>query len=289
MEVKKLNNLLKKFYCAWINTVENDGIEHAGYLSFLIMLSLFPFLVFFTAIIDPISKLIHINLVATLTEIILDSPFENFIEALKPRIMEITTKPPQSFLTLATIGTIWTASSIFEGMRTALNKAYNIQKPPAYIFRRLLSILEFIIVIGVAFTVVFILVVYPHLLLFLQDYIHIQDFKLFSLISMQQNIMRQLTLYIFGVFFILYIYCFLPSMKINIVKSIPCTIVVLILWTVFSNIFQYYILYFPQINFIYGSIAGVIIALLYFYICSLILIYGAELNSIMQNKRRIAQ
>ena len=282
MEIGKLLNLLKKFYDAGINTVKHDGIEHAGYLSFLLMLSIFPFLVFLTAVIDPVSKFTQFNLVATLTELILDSPFQNFIEALKPRIIEITSKPPQSFLTLATISTIWTASSIFEGMRTALNKAYNIQKPPSYIFRRLFSILEFIIVICITFIITFTLIIYPHLLQLLKEYTEIENF--FYLPDIQKSILHDLVLYCAGAFFILYIYCFLPSVKKNIIRSLPGTLVVLMLWSLFSSIFQYYIIYFPQINVIYGSIAGVIISLLYFYICSLILIYGAELNSILQKK-----
>ncbi len=59
---------------------------------------------------------------------------------------------------------------------------------------------------------------------------------------------------------------------------LPGAAIVLLGWVGFARLFSYYIHYFPQMNLIYGSLAGVIIALLYFYFCSFIFIIGAEFN-----------
>jgi len=76
----------------------------------------------------------------------------------------------------------------------------------------------------------------------------------------------------------------IPNRSTKFVKTFPGSIVVLMGWFLFSKIFKYYLLHFPQVNFIYGSIAGVIVALLYFYACSIIFIVGAEFNYQLENK-----
>ena len=46
-----LKNGLRALVNAAANTINHDGIEHAGYLAFLGLLALFPFLVFFFSLI----------------------------------------------------------------------------------------------------------------------------------------------------------------------------------------------------------------------------------------------
>ncbi|MDJ1406833.1 MAG: YihY/virulence factor BrkB family protein [Candidatus Midichloria sp.] len=278
----KITTFIKIIYQSLINTINHDGIEHAGYLSFLLMLAIFPFLVFFTAIIGTLSNLVDIPLVTTLTNLILNSPWASFIDSLKPRIIEITTLPPQSFLTIAIISAIWTASSIFEGIRTTLNRAYNVKNPPAYLLRRLFSIFEFIIVIIILVVAILILIIIPAMWNFLEKHIVIPDAQIISLIDKDLELLRSTIIYIFGIIFVSYLYYSLPNKKQKFTKILPGAVLVLFCWAVFSKIFKYYISYFPQINMIYGSIAGIIISLLFFYFCSLILIYGAEFNYLVE-------
>src|SRR5690606_16203080 len=69
--------------------------------------------------------------------------------AILPRIEEIMSGPPQGLLTIAIIGTIWTASSAVEGVRTILNRAYRVSTPPAYWWRRLFSIMQFLVLVAI--------------------------------------------------------------------------------------------------------------------------------------------
>ncbi|MDJ1257726.1 MAG: YihY/virulence factor BrkB family protein [Candidatus Midichloria sp.] len=278
----KIITFIKIIYRSLINTINHDGIEHAGYLSFLLMLTIFPSLVFFTAIIGTLSSLVDIPLVTTLTNLIINSPWASFIDSLKPRIIEITTLPPQSFLTIAIISAIWTASSIFEGIRTTLNRAYHVKNPPAYLLRRLFSILEFIIVIIILAVAICILIIIPAMWDFLEKHIVIPDAQIISLIDKDLEVLRSTILYLFSIVFVSYLYYSLPNKKQKFTKILPGAVLVLFCWAAFSKIFKYYISYFPQINMIYGSIAGIIISLLFFYFCSLILIYGAEFNYLVE-------
>ena len=278
--VKTITKITKAFFKSIVSTIKHDGIEHAGYMSFLLMLSIFPFLVFFVAIIGTLSNTAGFPVVATLTSAIIDSPWAGFINSLKPRIIEISNLPPQNFLTIAILSAVWTASSIFEAIRTTLNRAYNINNPPSYILRRLFSIFEFMVVTMIIFIAILILVIMPIVWRFLEDHInYIPNLhNIFIILTDDSKLLRSIILYIFGTVFVSYIYYSLPNRKQRLFPVLPGVFTVLICWSIFSNTFKYYISYFPQINMIYGSIAGIIISLLYFYFCSLILIFGAEFN-----------
>ena len=81
-----------------------------------------------------------------LIHLILNNMPTDLTQAIKPRVTEIMSGPPSSLLTISILGVIWTSSSTLEGLRTILNKIYNISSPPSYIWRRSLSILQFFII-----------------------------------------------------------------------------------------------------------------------------------------------
>lgn len=273
--IKTSYQIVKSIGIGINDLIKHDGVEHAGYLSFLLMLTIFPFLVFFMSILGFFGD---VELSTKLLEIIMKSDWAEFITALKPRIIEITSTPPQSLLTIAIVSAIWTASSIFEGMRTVLNKAYRVHSYPAYIFRRLFSILEFSVAIIIIVVFLFVLVVLPSIWQIISQFLTYGDTALLSFISKEGQELRVLVLLAFGFCVISASYYFLPNRKQRFRYTIPGTVTVMFAWAVFSWLFKYYLSHFPQVNLIYGSIAGIIIALLFFYVCSIIYIFGAEFN-----------
>ncbi len=267
-------------YQSVVDMIDHGGVEHAGYLSFLFMVAIFPFLFFFMALIGTIGDEALSN---KLVDIILASSWAGLIDALKPRIIELTKSPPQGLLTIAVISAIWTASSIFEGLRTILNRAYRVTSAPSYIWRRLLSIGEFFVTITIMVASVITLVLVPYLIELYQKVIssHLPD-NLSAFITPEAEQLRFIILTLLMLFMVAFAYYSLPNKKQRFLQSLPGAFIVLVGWMVFTSLFKYYIKNFPQVNVIYGSIAGVIIALLYFYFCSMILIIGAEFNYLLE-------
>ena len=247
------------------NVIKQDGIEYSGYLAFLSILSLFPFLIFLVSITSIFDNFnIGIELIILFEDVI---P-KNIIKALIPRLEEIVTSPPQSLLTIAIIGTIWTASSTVEGLRTALNRAYLVKSPPKYIFRRLLSILQFFIIVFSIILIVLILVILPIIL---------KKINITSSWNINYNIYHYI-IYIVLIIGTSSLYYIIPNTKQTILNTFPGSIVCVILWMLISNIFSFYIKEFNQISLLYGSLAGIICALVFFYLMSLIFIIGAKFN-----------
>jgi membrane protein len=278
-----IKNFIKFIRCigSSINDlIMHDGVEHAGYLSFLIMLTIFPFLVFFMAAVGFVG---NESLGNQLVAIILDSNWANFIDALKPRILEITSSPPQGLLTIAIVSAIWTASSIFEALRTILNKAYRVTTTPMYLWRRLVSFFEFFVAVIVIICFLVSLVVLPWIWNYIDKLFHINNYTFLAFFSPESESFRYVLLLAFGLLLICFSFYSLPNKKQSLRRTFPGAITVLVGWSIFSILFKYYVANFPQVNVIYGSIAGIIIALLYFYVCSIIYIFGAEFNFHLEN------
>ncbi|AHX09190.1 yihY family inner membrane domain protein [Ehrlichia chaffeensis str. Wakulla] len=254
-----------------VDMIRHDGIEHAGYLSFIILLSIFPFLVFFMALVSNVAQLLNhydISINDKLIILINDNIPHEVISGLMPRIQEIISGPPHSLLTLAVIGTIWTASSAVEGIRTILNKACRVSSPPSYIFRRLLSIFQFLVItltIIIAMVCIILLPVIYEMLNKDLGYLKYTVSELVLFIS------------------ITLLYFIVPNIKQSLMDVIPGAILVTLLWTCSSFVFTWYIKTFHQLNIIYGSLASIIASLLFFYILSIFFIYGAELNYRLKN------
>jgi membrane protein len=259
---------LKFIYNALITAlhdlIDQDGVEHAGYLSFLVLFSIFPFIIFFLAL----SSLLGfgqfgIDLVNQLT---LTIPGD----AVQQRLQELINIPPTSLMNLAIMGSIWTASSFVEGLRTILNRIYNLSALPSYLFRRMLSILQFFIISMFLFCGMMILVIIPVLASkFSQIDVVINNFW---------GTMRYVLIFICLFFSSSALYYIIPNVKINYAEVLPGSFLTVCLWLISGYLLSNYIRYYSQLNFVYGSIANIIITMIFFYVVNIIFIYGAAFN-----------
>lgn len=263
------------FYCfkvAVTDTIKHDGVEHAGYISFLGILSIFPFLVLFVSLAGLFGET---QLGERFVDIFLSNIPLEVSQGLEPRINEIMSGPPQSLLTIAILGAIWTASSSVEGLRTIFNRAYRVSTPPSYLFRRLLSIGQFLVITFLLLSSMFIIVTTPLffdkiLALLNMEYLH--DYG--SVFVKMRFIVTSIIIFCA----VSSIYYVIPNLRQKWMNVCPGALMVLCLWSISGSLFSLYLRNFDQVNLIYGSLASFIIALLFFYIMAMILIFGAEFN-----------
>jgi membrane protein len=255
-----------------ITTINHDGIEHAGYLAFLSLLAIFPFLVFIVAVIGVIGQG---EAGAILITRILELLPQDITIGLRPRVVEIISGPPQGLLTISILGAIWTASSAVEGMRTILNRAYHVATPPAYWLRRSLSIAQLLVFTFVAVTALLLVVAFP---LVFHGIERLFGFNL--TLPDKDAISRIISLSTMGVLFIAVssLYYFIPNTRQRVIALTPGALVVVLGWMGSAYVFTLYLSNFNQVNLIYGSLGGIIAALIFFYICNMIFIFGAEFN-----------
>jgi membrane protein len=271
-----MQKLANSLYNAIFMTIEYDGIEHAGYMSFMLLMSLFPFLVFFFSLTSLIgASEIGANFIHSL---IVNLP-DHSTEMIKLSIYHIIEAPPSSLMNLAILGSIWTSSSFVESLRTILNKIHHVSSPPAYILRRLMSILQFFIINILLLLIMLLLVIVPILLSKIKPY---QD--MINTFGSLWYFVKYGILFLSLLFAVSFLYYSLPNISMRLTEVLPGAFLTVSLWLISGyGMLQY--IYHNQLNFIYGSIASIIIALTFFFIINFLFIYGAIFNYLYSNNK----
>ncbi len=248
--------------------ITHDGIEHAGYLSFMGLLSLFPFIVFIVALAGFFGEG---DLGRAFITMLRDTLPADATAALLPRIDEIVQGPPRGLLTLSMLAAIWTASSAVEGYRTVLNRAYRVGTPPAYVWRRLWSIGQLLIFTAFIMLGMGAMFIAPSVIDWAEE---------LTGLGINENIGQNLQFYS-GVMMLLLVvlaYYSLPNIKQTLSAVLPGALLTVLLWTLAVKGLRLYLSGFDQVTLIYGSLGSVIATLLFFYIINVIFIFGAEFN-----------
>ena len=264
--------ILAAFYNAGVNTVNHDGVEHAGYLAFVGLLALFPFLVFVMAL---AGFLAGGQAGAEFIRLVLAQLPSDMVTSLAPRIAEITSRPPQGLLTVSILGALWTSSSALDGYRTVLNRAYHVRTPPSYIWRRLRSIVQILILSFVVVMAMIILVVLP----IAREKLMPADGKAGVGLTSVLIICISIALVFVG---ISVAYYFLPNLKQSIHAVVWGAALVTLLWIAAARLLTFYLARINPTSLIYGSLGSVIATLLFFYVGNIIFIYGAEFNYLLK-------
>jgi membrane protein len=271
--IRFLKTVFYHIYKAGDDLVQNDGIELAGYLTFLAILSVFPFLVILVSLAGFMGQG---TLGTEFIDLLVSHLPRDALEALLPRVEEIQSGPPQGLLTVSILGAIWTSSSAVEGMRTVLNRAYGVSEPPTYLFRRLCSMLQLVLFTAVIIIVMFVLLISPLLLDSISNILGMR------LPIEAERFLRDDFIYIGGTLIfvgVASLYYWLPNVKQRLIGVVPGALLVVVLWILGADFVTYYMQHVSQVNIIYGSLSSFIATLLFFFVMNIIFIYGAEFNA----------
>lgn len=252
---------------------EHDVSGMAAQLAFFFLLSLFPLLIVIATLV-PYLPFTHQDIVTLLATYVPEDSML-FIEGHIRNIMEGSGK----LLSVGIIGTLWTASNAMNGLLKAFNKAYNIKEQRKYLIRRAIAL---VLTIGMIFLFVIALALPVFgkqigLLLFENigydnEFLHIWDTIRWALS----------TLILFSVITI--IYWILPYLHIKHRSVLRGSIFATTGWTVVSYGFSFYVNNFTNYTSTYGSIGGVIVLMLWFYLTAHIILLGCEINAMTNEK-----
>jgi len=276
--------IVKNLYQAIKALIKRDGTEYAGYLAFMLMLSLFPFMVFFTSL---LSFLGETELGIKSLEVMLSTLPEQLKPIMQNKVNDLLSGPPAGLLTLSVIGTIWTASSSLEALRGAINKAYNVTNPPMFLIRRAFSILELLAFTAIVLGIIFTIILLPEIADYIASVLSnngIANITIPSILSKSSALVNYTVLIVILLTIAFSCFYFLPNQKVKFKHALPGTILTVVLWIAASKLFGFYLNNFANFGFIYGSLSSIIALMLYLFIINLITILGAEFNNICKSK-----
>src|SRR6478672_3727822 len=261
--------------------VYNDGFIHAGNLAYLSIVALFPFFIVAAAV----AHLLGQSQDATLT-------VTNVLRRLPPDVASTLREPVQEVLTLRTgnllwfgalVG-LWTATSFIETIRDILRRAYGVKFcAPFWEYRlgSMLMILGAVLLLMIAFA--------ASATLTLAHQVIIRWFPF------AQDVASTLGLYrlvpaatLFFTFYVLF-YALTPARyRRRQCRKWPGALLITAWWLATVEVLPNILGLLGGYNLTYGSLAGVMIALIFFFVIGLGVVTGAELNAALAESGAIA-
>lgn len=251
---------------------QDDGVSEIGaQLTYYIILSIFPFIIFFLSILQ-FTPLADANILQRLL-----SPLPGDSKALfYDLINNIIQAGSVGLLSFGAIGSIWASSNGVMAIIKAINRALDLEESRPYIKLKGLSI---IFTIGL-----FIILISAFTVLIFGEFIF--DALIVSnawIVVAIWKILKILIPLIFMVLSITLFYKFSPSIKkginIKFKDSLPGALFASILWVILSIGFSFYVNNFGNYSKTYGSLGGVIVFLIWLYMSSIVIVLGAEVNA----------
>jgi membrane protein len=255
-----------------VEEIKNDKVQvvSAG-LAFYAMLAVFPALIAFVSIYglvaDPSTVTEQVSQLASN----LSPGAETFVTDQMQQIVDSSSSTLSWAAAIAVLGALWTASSGAQQLIRAVDMAYDEEETRGFIRLRLVAValtLAFFVLGAAAIAAI---VVVPQL---------ISEIAPAAWIGWVISIGRFLILGVLLLAVLAVIYRYAPDRDEPQWEWVsPGAIAATVVWIVASILFGWYVQSFGNFNATYGSLAGVIVLMLWFFISAFIVLLGAELNA----------
>jgi membrane protein len=256
----------------------SDDLTFAASIAYYSLLSLFPFF------------LLVLSIVAGITSDENDrAAVIGFVLRYFPRQFEFVTSQlaalQQARLELGLAGSflmIWAAMGVFGAITSAVNHAWGVEKQPSYLKHKLIS---------------FVMLVMAGLLLLagllLVSATNIVEARWFAvvvarapgLLVFQAFALRSATTATF-IFVVGLVFYFVPNAKVRFRDVWVGAVLTGLLWRGALEGFSWYVKDLSRFADVHGSIAAVVVFLLWIYVSAVILLYGAEMTAAYARLRR---
>lgn len=268
----KIKNFGKDFMKRF---TENNTTLLAAALAYYFLLAVFPLLMVGFAIIPyfNISPDQAIGFIGSVLPEELASTFEE-------NIISLVETPRGGLLTIGILGTIWSASNGINAFIKVSNQAFDVEESRSFIKVRGTAVLLTVGLILAAITSVTLLVFGDVIVNFLISFVGISEGT-----GVILQVSRLIMAIVIVTVILLGLYRFAPNKRIPFKHILPGTLTASILWLVSSFAFSIYVSNFGNYSATYGSLGGIIILMIWFFLTGIILLVGALLNSMYHQKK----
>ncbi|MGM9988448.1 MAG: YihY/virulence factor BrkB family protein [Bacillaceae bacterium] len=265
-----------KWGIALIQRYSTDKIGSlSAELAYFFLLSLFPLLIVLTQLL----RFVPFE-VDTMLQLIAQYAPEQAMNLIEHTLKEITGKQGTGLLSFSILFTVWVASKGVDGIMRGLNKAYRISKERSYFIMRGMSYLMTVLLI---FVIIFSLFI-PVLGKIIGEYL-LSLFSANAVVFFIWGIIRLLLSFTVLFMVFLFMYKYVPFKKLKWHEIWPGALFATLGWIGASYIFAYYVENFGNYTSTYGSLGGIIILLIWFYLTAIIILIGGELNALYYSIR----
>ena len=266
-------------YDAFLKFLRDDGWAIASHIALSTLMSLFPFLIFLTAM----TSLLYGSeeLAERAAQILLDAWPKEVAGPIANEISNVLTRVHGGVITFGAVLALYFSTSGVESLRIGLNRAYNEVETRAWWLLRLESA-AYVVVGAVSLSALALLIVLaplirPTVLHYLPGLEGVEDIV---------TILRYGITSLLLVLALVVAHKWLPSGERRTREIAPGIMVTLLLWMVSAFGFARYLAAFSGAYVrTYAGLASAMVALVFLYWTAGIFVYGGELNQAIRNER----
>ncbi len=197
-------------------------------------------------------------------------------------IDELYTQTSVPLVSITAVTTLWAASRSVYALVTGLNEVYKTSETRNYFQLRLGSLLYTLLLIALLIFSLVVLVFGNRIQQFLESVLPILARVSAYIISIRTLLAIALMTISFSL-----MYKILPNTKTHLRHQLPGAVFSALGWMIFSLVYSIYIDNFSNYSYTYGSLAAIILMMLWLYFCMYIFLIGAEINMWAAKKRHL--
>jgi membrane protein len=253
----------------------DDAMGMAAQIAFYAMLGLFPFMIFVLSTISmfPLGDSLRPELLKALEN---QMPLEA-AQYVTNVVIDLLPAQNQGLLSFGLAASLWGASMAIGALITTINRAYNIRPRRNIVHQKILSIILTLALSGLwlmAMTII----------LMGQEWTQ-QLFQWMGIASETNTFWTSVRLpmaFLLNLTALSILYYVAPEAKQKYRWILPGALTSTILWFGASSAFRYFLSNFGQYNKTYGSLAALVILMIWLWISGLLFLLGAEINALMK-------
>ena len=255
---------------AWRDALEDDILGQAAQLAYYLFLALFPALLFMLALASffPLAAATD-DIVRQLAPLV----SAQVLDLIQEQMLRLGDQNDGGLLTLGAAGALWSSSAARVSITSAMTRAYDITEARPWWKVRLISIA---LTIGVA---VFVVLAWGLVLMGPVSARWLAEAGGGPVAEWTWRVLQWPLAFALVSIAIGLVYGFAPDAEQDWRWITPGAVVATALWLMASLAFRFYISNFTDYTASYGAVGGVIVLMLWFYVSSLAVMAGAELNA----------
>lgn len=266
--------------------IDNDFSGMAAEMGFMLMLGIFPAMLFLMAVFAWMGNKSFINPVLLFLSTIIPADSMKLIHNVLNEVMIFS--KGGLIATIGIVVTLFLTSNAVAVVLKGLNRAYKVDETRSFIYTRILSLIMVFVNTFMLFLSINLIVFGKIIINFLVHYVGISHAFELSLLTLRWPVA------FLALYFMAFInYYILPDLKgdehLKRKSALPGTLFFCFFWLVGSWGFSIYVNNLHTYNRVYGTIGAFAMLMMWLYYTSILLLIGGEINSQVYNKLDVSE
>jgi len=266
----------------WREFSDDQCTDLAAALTYYGVLAIFPAVLALSAILGLVGQ--SEKSVQTVLDVISPLVSEDALGTIEPTLLELASSQTAGWaLLLGAVIALWSASGYVGAFARAMNRIYEIGEGRPFWKLRPLMLLVTLVAIALVALVLLMLVVSGPLAQSIGDQIGLGEQAV-----QVWNIAKWPVMLLAVIVIVAILYYATPNVQQPKFRWVSVgAVVAIVIWMVASAGFAFYVANFGSYNKTYGSLAGVVVGLVFLWLTNVALLLGAEIDSELERGRQL--